>query len=102
MARRLCKPLDQEICNCLQAECLCPTLDDKVAATPEIDPRMATFLAKYVRDPTKGIYHSWQSCQDKLFDLTVPLTKILDIAADAKASESLISPEVFSGWAQWQ
>lgn len=99
-ASRLRKPLDQEVRSRLRAECPRPSLAGKVAVTPEIDPRMATFLSKYIRDPKKGIDRSWRACQDKLLDITGPLVKIFDMAEDAKTSGALISPQVLSSWAQ--
>lgn len=61
---------------------------------------MATFLQKFISDPKKGIDCSWKACQDKLLDVLGPLTKILDMAKEAKLSGSIISPECLSGWAQ--
>lgn len=61
---------------------------------------MATFLAKYMKDPRRGIDRSWRSCQDKLLDVVGPLTNILDMAEEAKVTGSAISPEVLSNWAQ--
>lgn len=63
-------------------------------------PQMATFLAKFFRDPKKGIDRSWRSCQDKLLDVADPLAKIMDMVEYTKASGSLISPDVLSNWAQ--
>ncbi|XP_078514883.1 uncharacterized protein LOC144773614 [Lissotriton helveticus] len=100
MAARLRKPLDQEVRSCLWAECPRPTLEGKVTVTPEIDAKMSTFLTKFVKDPKKGIDRSWKACQDKLLDAAGTLAKMLDMAEDAKASGSLISPETLSGWAQ--
>lgn len=48
-----------------------------MALTPEIDPRMATFLQKFIRDPKKGIDRSWRACQDKLLVALGPITKNL-------------------------
>lgn len=100
MASRLHKPLDKEVRSCLRAECQRPTLEGKVALTPEVDPKMATFLVKFIRDPKKGINHSWRVCQEKLLGMAGPLVKILDMAEDAKSSGTLISPETLTSWAQ--
>lgn len=100
MARRLRKPLEKEVRACLRAECPRPVLPGKVATTPEVDQKMATFLQKYIRDPKKGIDRSWKNCQDKLLDLTGPLTKILELAEEAKSTGSALSPERVSNWAQ--
>ncbi|KAJ1098703.1 hypothetical protein NDU88_003810 [Pleurodeles waltl] len=58
VARKIRQLLDKEVQARLKAECPRPTLPDKVAATPEIDPKMCTFFAKYMRDPKKGIDQS--------------------------------------------
>lgn len=58
MAARLRKPLDKEVHSCLRAECPRLALEGKVALTPEVDPKMATFLGKFIRDPKKGIDRS--------------------------------------------
>lgn len=100
VAGRMMKPLEKEVRACLQAECPRPALAGKVAVTPEIDARMDTFLQKYIRDPKKGIDRSWKACQDKLLDSCGPLTKILDLAQEAKALGTTLSPESISGWAQ--
>lgn len=100
MAARLRKPLDKEVRSCLRAECPRPALEGKVAVTPEVDPKMATFLAKFIQDPKRGIDRSWRACQDKLLDTAGPLAKILDMAEDAKATGILISPDTLSRWAQ--
>lgn len=100
VALRIRKPLDKDARNCLRAECPRPSLEGKVALTPEIDTRKATFLQKFMRDPKKGIDRSWRSCQDKLLVVLGPLTKILDMAEEAKTSGSIISPDSLSGWAQ--
>ncbi|KAJ1131146.1 hypothetical protein NDU88_009489 [Pleurodeles waltl] len=100
VASRIQKLLEKESHSCLRAECPRPSLSDKVAHTPELDPRMSTFLQKFIKDPKNGIDKSWRACQDKRLDILGPLTKILDMAEDAKTSGSVISPEVLSGWAQ--
>lgn len=100
VASRIRRPLEKEARNCLRAECPRPSLEGKVAATPDIDPRMATFLQKFVKDPKKGIDKSWRACQEKLLDNRGPLTKILAMAEEAKSSGSLISPDNLSSWAQ--
>lgn len=84
----------------LWSECPRPSLDGKVAQMPVLDPRIATFLAKFIKDPKKGIDRSWRACQDKLLDALGPITMLLDRAEDARLSSALISPEALSGWAQ--
>ncbi|KAJ1155754.1 hypothetical protein NDU88_008483 [Pleurodeles waltl] len=100
MASLIWKPMEKESHNCLRVECLHPSLDSKVALTPELDHRMTTFLQRFMKYPKKGIDWSWWACQDKLLDVLGPLTKILDMAKDAKSAGFLISSEVLSGWAQ--
>lgn len=100
VAGHLRKPLEKEVRVCLWAECPRPALPGKVATTPEVDLKMATFLQKYVRDPKKGIDRTWKNCQDKLLDMTGPLTKILELAEESKASGSSLSLDRISNWAQ--
>ncbi|KAJ1093717.1 hypothetical protein NDU88_006809 [Pleurodeles waltl] len=47
----------------------------KVTKTPELDPTLVTFLKKSAKDPKKGIDRAWRGCQDKLLDISGPLTK---------------------------
>ncbi|XP_078531608.1 uncharacterized protein LOC144818244 isoform X2 [Lissotriton helveticus] len=100
LASRLRKPLENEARSRLRAECPRPTLEGKVSIIPDIESKMATFLAKFIKEPKKGIDRSWRACQDKLLDITGPLAKILDMAEEARVSGSLIYPEVLSAWAQ--
>ncbi|KAJ1133193.1 hypothetical protein NDU88_011490 [Pleurodeles waltl] len=67
---------DKEVCSRLWSEC--PRLDFpfKMTETPESDPTLITFLKKSSKDPKKGIDHTWRGCQDKLLDVSGPLTKI--------------------------
>ncbi|KAJ1210349.1 hypothetical protein NDU88_005715 [Pleurodeles waltl] len=58
VAGRLRKPLDKEVRACLKVECLLPYILGKVALTPELDPRMATFLQNDFKAPEKGIDRS--------------------------------------------
>ncbi|KAJ1214787.1 hypothetical protein NDU88_002398 [Pleurodeles waltl] len=64
VASKIRQPLDKEVRARLRSECPRRTLPDRVAAMPEIDPKMCTFFAKYVKDPKKGIDRSWRWCQD--------------------------------------
>lgn len=100
VAGRVRTPLSKEARSRLRSECPHPSLDGKVALTPELDPRMATFLAKFIKDPKKGIDRSWRACQDMLLDALAPLTMLLDMAQDAKTSGAVISPDALSGYAQ--
>lgn len=63
-------------------------------------PTMVTYLKKYAKDPKKGLDKAWRSCQDKLLDMTGPLTKILELGFRAKESNMAIDPEELIGWAQ--
>ncbi|KAJ1096641.1 hypothetical protein NDU88_001776 [Pleurodeles waltl] len=77
---RLRKSFEKEVRNTLRSECPRPSLLGRVADTPELDPNMASFLRKFAKDPKKGLDRAWKGCQDKLLDLSGPLTKILDLA----------------------
>ncbi|KAJ1191928.1 hypothetical protein NDU88_001241 [Pleurodeles waltl] len=92
IAARLHMPLDKKVRSCLKAECTRPSFERIVALAPEVDAKMATFVAKFIKDLKKGISRSWLVCQDKLLDKAGPLAKILDMMEDAKVSGSLISP----------
>ncbi|KAJ1150495.1 hypothetical protein NDU88_003286 [Pleurodeles waltl] len=94
------KSFDKEVRSRLKAECPRPDLEGKVSETPEIDPTMVTFMKKFAKDPKKGLDRSWRSCQDKLLDLSGPLTKILELAYVAKESGSPVDTDVLIGWAQ--
>lgn len=47
---RLCKLVDKEIHDRLIAECPHPSLERKADLTPGMDTKIATFLARYIRD----------------------------------------------------
>ncbi|KAJ1210870.1 hypothetical protein NDU88_006232 [Pleurodeles waltl] len=90
---RLGKPLDTKVRSRLRAECPRPALEGKVTERHESDPKMTTFLAKFLHNAKKGIDRSWRSCQDKLLHVAGALSKILDITEDAKTSSCLILPD---------
>ncbi|KAJ1154648.1 hypothetical protein NDU88_007391 [Pleurodeles waltl] len=48
----------------------------------------------------KGLDRSWRGCQDKLLDVSGPLTKILDLAIQSKETNTHLDPEVVLEWAQ--
>ncbi|KAJ1148937.1 hypothetical protein NDU88_001761 [Pleurodeles waltl] len=100
VASKLRQPLDKEIRARLRVECPRPTLPDRVASTPDIDPKMCTFFGKYVKDPKKGIDRSWRACQHKLLDIVGPLTQIIQLAEQAKMSNTHLQTDVVAGWAQ--
>ncbi|KAJ1184984.1 hypothetical protein NDU88_001780 [Pleurodeles waltl] len=81
---RLRKSFKKEVRNTLRSECPRPSLLGKVAEVPELDPSMATFLRKFAKGPKKGLDRAWRGCQDKLLDVSGPLTKILDLAIQSK------------------
>ncbi|KAJ1140467.1 hypothetical protein NDU88_006819 [Pleurodeles waltl] len=77
---------DKDIRSRLRSECPRPDFPSKVTETPELDPTLVTFLKKSAKDPKKGIDRAWHGCQDKLLDISRPLTKILELAFQAKES----------------
>ncbi|XP_078503595.1 uncharacterized protein LOC144762312 [Lissotriton helveticus] len=100
VAAKLRQPLSQDVRLRLRSECPRPSLPNRVAATPEIDPKLCTFFAKYVKDPKKGIDRSWKACQDKLLDVVGPLTKIIELAQRSKESGMPLPVDDVAGWAQ--
>ncbi|KAJ1208689.1 hypothetical protein NDU88_004072 [Pleurodeles waltl] len=94
------KSFEHEVCNTLRSECPRPSLLDKVGETPELDPNMATFLCKFANDPKKGLDCTWRRSQDKLLDLSGPLTKILELAVQVKENNSSLDLEDILDWAQ--
>ncbi|KAJ1088602.1 hypothetical protein NDU88_001758, partial [Pleurodeles waltl] len=94
------KSFDKEVRSRLKAEFPRRDLEGKVSDTPEIDHTMVTFMRKFAKDPKKGLDRSWRNRQDKLLDLSGPLTKILEMASVAKESGSLVDIDVLIGWAQ--
>ncbi|KAJ1213807.1 hypothetical protein NDU88_001438 [Pleurodeles waltl] len=97
--------LDKATRNKLRSECPRPSLPCKITSTRVIDPNMVLFFSKFGKDPKKGVDRAWSICQDRLLDLVGPLTRILDLAEDARLEGSQIDPEALSNWAQraiWQ
>ncbi|KAJ1091841.1 hypothetical protein NDU88_004956 [Pleurodeles waltl] len=90
---RLRKGFDKDIRSTLRSECPRPSLQGKVADTPELDPSVATFLKKFAKDPKKGLDRAWKGCQDKMLDLSGPITKILELAVQAKETITLLDPQ---------
>ncbi|XP_078518978.1 uncharacterized protein LOC144784190 [Lissotriton helveticus] len=90
----------KEVSATLRSECPRSSLMGKVADTPEIDPNMDTFMKHFAKDPKKGLDRAWRGCQDKLLDVTRPLTKILDAAVTAKESNTPLDPTKVLEWAQ--
>ncbi|KAJ1157118.1 hypothetical protein NDU88_009833 [Pleurodeles waltl] len=85
---------DKDIRSRLRSECPRQDFPSKVTETPELDPTLVTFLKKSAKDPKKGIDRAWRGCQDKLLDVSGPLTKILEIASQAKESGDPINPDI--------
>ncbi|KAJ1213890.1 hypothetical protein NDU88_001520 [Pleurodeles waltl] len=81
---------EKEVRSRLCSECPRPDFPSKVAETPELDPTLVTYLKKFSKDPKKGIDRAWRGCQDKLLDVTGPLTKILELGFQAKDSVGLL------------
>ncbi|XP_078508555.1 uncharacterized protein LOC144768622 [Lissotriton helveticus] len=100
VAAKLRQPLPQDVRLRLRSECPRPSLPFRVACTPEIDPKLCTFFAKYIKDPKKGIDRSWKACQDKLLDVVGPLTKIIETAQRSKESGLPMSVDDVAGWSQ--
>ncbi|KAJ1215174.1 hypothetical protein NDU88_002783 [Pleurodeles waltl] len=61
---------------------------------------MLLFFTKFGKDPKKGVDRAWSNCQDRLLDLVGPLTRIFDLAKDAKLEGSHVDPDTLSNWAQ--
>ncbi|KAJ1193960.1 hypothetical protein NDU88_003255 [Pleurodeles waltl] len=72
----------------------------KVADTPDLDPNLVTFMKRFSKDPKKGLDRAWKGCQDKLLDISGPITKILELAVQAKESDSPLEPQTVLKWAQ--
>ncbi|XP_078509449.1 uncharacterized protein LOC144769260 [Lissotriton helveticus] len=84
----------------LRSECPRPSLTGKVADTPDLDPTMAAFMRKFAKDPKKGLDRAWRGVQDKMLDVTGPLTKILDAAVKAKDRNVPLDVSEVLEWAQ--
>ncbi|KAJ1163875.1 hypothetical protein NDU88_004327 [Pleurodeles waltl] len=74
------KGFDRDVQNTLRSECPRPSLLGKVAENPDLDPNMVMFMRKFSKDPKKGLDHAWKNCQDRLLDISGPITKILELA----------------------
>ncbi|KAJ1190923.1 hypothetical protein NDU88_000242 [Pleurodeles waltl] len=97
---KLRKSFERDVDNTLRSECPCPTLIGKVADTPVLDSSMEAFMRKFAKDPKKDLDRAWRGCQDKLLDLVGPLTKILELAVQAKDNNSSLDLEDILEWAQ--
>ncbi|KAJ1084580.1 hypothetical protein NDU88_004726 [Pleurodeles waltl] len=80
--------------NKLKSERPRVSLPFKVAYTPSIDPNMLLFFTKFGKDPKKGVDRAWSNSQDRLLDLVEPLTRIFDLAEEAKMEGTLVDPEI--------
>ncbi|KAJ1079867.1 hypothetical protein NDU88_000099 [Pleurodeles waltl] len=81
----------------LRSVCPRPDLDGKVSDTPEMDPTLVTFMKKWARDPKKGLDRAWRSCQDRLLDISGPMTKILEMGFQDRESGMIVDPDVLIG-----
>ncbi|XP_069092103.1 uncharacterized protein [Pleurodeles waltl] len=61
---------------------------------------MLLFFTKFGKDPKKGVDRAWSNCQDRLLDLVGPLTRIFDLAEEAKMEGSQVDPDTLSNLAQ--
>ncbi|KAJ1158353.1 hypothetical protein NDU88_011044 [Pleurodeles waltl] len=93
-------PLDKLSRNKVKSECPRPSLPCKVTDTPAIDPNMLLFFTKFGKDPKKGVDRAWSNCQDRLLDLVGPVTRIFDLAEEAKIEGSQVDLDTLSYWAQ--
>ncbi|XP_078496577.1 uncharacterized protein LOC144752553 [Lissotriton helveticus] len=104
VAQYVCNNLRQGFDNgvraTLRSECPRPSLTGKVADTPDLDPTMAAFMRKFAKDPKKGLDRAWRGVQDKMLDVTGPLTKILDAAVMAKDKNVPLDVSKVLEWAQ--
>ncbi|KAM8975554.1 uncharacterized protein RCH25_018841 [Pelodytes ibericus] len=94
------RPLEKEVRQKLRAECPRPTLPDKVSATPDFDPTFVTFMMRNGKDPRKGLEQGLRSTQDKLLDISGPLTQLFLMADEALTEGSQIDPHLAREWAQ--
>ncbi|XP_053311880.1 uncharacterized protein LOC128473653 [Spea bombifrons] len=94
------RPLDKEVRQRLRSECPRPTVRDKVLNTPEFDPTFVTFLTKTGKDPRKGIELGLRSAQDKLLDVSGPLTQVFQMADEAIVDGSPLDPHLVRDWTQ--
>ncbi|XP_056388928.1 uncharacterized protein LOC130283441 [Hyla sarda] len=94
------KSLDRSSRNKLRAECPRPFIPNKVVATPEVDPILMKYLLKSGKFPKKGIERSFKTIQERILDLMGPLTKILNLAEHAAASDEPVDVRQLRGWAQ--
>ncbi|KAM8977409.1 uncharacterized protein RCH25_044212 [Pelodytes ibericus] len=94
------RPLEKEVRQKLRAECTRPTLPDKVASTPEFDSLFVTFMMRNGKDPRKGLEQGLRSTQDKLLDISGPLTQIFLMADEALTDGTPMDPQLTREWAQ--
>ncbi|XP_078540469.1 uncharacterized protein LOC144826049 [Lissotriton helveticus] len=99
LSARLRKPLDNDLRQRLKRECPRPTVEGRVATTPDLDPAIPS-LAESTKDFYKGLERAWKTCQGKLLDVAGPLAKILEMAETAKEAGELLDPTALSGLAQ--
>ncbi|XP_078516741.1 uncharacterized protein LOC144781653 [Lissotriton helveticus] len=94
------KQIPKDVRLRLRSECPRPSLANKIALTPELDAKIIAFVAKGGRDPKKGLDKGLKMCQDRLLDLTGPLTKIFDMAEEAYVDKKDLDIEELREWIQ--
>lgn len=71
------KPLDKEVQNRLSAKCPRHTVAHKINNTPDFDSFMYAYMNKQGSDPRKGTEKELRDTQDKLLDVSGPLTQAM-------------------------
>ncbi|XP_056410408.1 uncharacterized protein LOC130344431 [Hyla sarda] len=94
------KSLDRSSRNKLRAECPRPFIPNRVVDTPEVDPILMKYLLKSGKFTKKGIERSFKTIQERILDLMGPLTKILNLAEHAAATDEPVDVRQLRGWAQ--
>lgn len=92
--------MSKEARNKLRAECPRPVAPQKVCETPTVEPKISQFLNKSGWNPRKGLESALLACQDKHLDIFGPLTRLFEMAKNAKASGQPLDPNDSSGWIQ--
>ncbi|KAJ1109619.1 hypothetical protein NDU88_006979 [Pleurodeles waltl] len=97
---KLRQPLDKLSCSKLRSECPRPALTNNITATPSIDRNILLFFTKFGKDPKKGVDRAWTNCQDRLLDLSGPLTRTLDLPEEARIEGTKVDPVILYNWAR--
>lgn len=94
------REIPKEVRPQLRSECPRPSLPDKITVTPELDPNVVSFFNKGGKDTRRGLDRGLKSCQDRLMDITGPLTSFFEMAETAYLSDSQVDPKEMCEWAQ--